>query len=670
MQKLINNVNFVQTSHQNDIVDDLYKINISGKSTNDLNNDFCKYYTTTNVKTNEEFFAAVFNKNYSYPQAMFEAFKGQHFRGIINLVTYSVVKLTALNSCHLVAIFKKYNTSNTLSNYVEANGPLSMEEIQQSLIPAITEVLDHCEKYNIPLGNIHPDNIIVLPDKSYILKPCITSYPHFYQDDAFLSPEIADCTESGRYAPNITADIYALGMTVFYALTGKQFWLDQESFIHFNSERFEQTTFKYLISAKRMPESLKVFFKWVLHDDARIRWRLSNILEWLSGHSNNKTLLKIDASSSSPLSFNGHNYSTLKSVSHALFHSWDEAIKFLQDDKLIKWANRNHLSTDLIEKITEILKESKKLLYISNFNVDWSKKLTNLLSVIDPFGGIKLKGIGFTIYSIPYVIYHLFINNKRSTIEYILKSLNEKELLIQQDLENQGLEAIIKLFSATDKFLPIFSIERIMYSLNQTMPCLSPMVIDYYAVTVPDLLTALNQAALDKQDKFFIDLHVIAFIAAKLGIEEDSSLKILKNFPKFSDNSLIYGLSIVYVAHQHAPEIKIPNLFSALMSKVINLFNKYVHNIKFKNTLKEKLISLSKDSDFAKVIELLTNQTPFINDYNGYYNAVNEVKKLKKQIQFLHTDNLIHEKSLILGQKLTVMFSYLLCLLVTVILIL
>jgi hypothetical protein len=102
---------------------------------------------------------------------------------------------------------------------------------------------------------------------------------------------------------------------------------------------------------------------------------------------------------------------------------------------------------------------------------------------------------------------------------------------------------------------------------------------------------------------------------------------------------------------------------------VVELFNEHLHNIQFKQKLAATLTEDATTGDLSKIVSRLNNQTEFINDYNGYYNACKEVQRLKNQMQFLQLEDRIFDRAIFLGQKLTVLVSYVLCFIVTVILI-
>ncbi|WP_316354843.1 protein kinase domain-containing protein [Candidatus Trichorickettsia mobilis] len=663
----------IPKSLQEDLVEGLYQINI-GDPVHELNNEFCRYYKATNIENEQEYFAIVFEKNFIPNLDIFQILKTSNFEGLNKLITYSIVKISYTKSYNLVAIVEQYNFKNSLANHLEQYDPLSVDQIENRFISSFTTLISQCERMNIPCGNIHPSNIIMLDDGQFLLREPIISYPHFYQTGCYVAPELVECTEAGRSIYGVAADIYSLGVTVFYALTGKQPWIDYENAYTFNEDRFEHTTFRLLVGKRKISEHFRVFFKWVLNDNAAARWQTRNIFEWLSGYIPKASLFEKISENTNLISFNGRNYSNLKSIAYAMFNNWDEALQFVDDDRLLKWVQRHNVSSAITEELQELLGSEKSNKVFAHGN-ERTWKLTKLLSVIDPHGGIRQEGIAISAASIPVVIHYLHARNRRSAIDQIVRVIKERYWQVSDNKlsamnVNTNLDAELKNISKFFALVsPIFGLERVVYSLNFYAICFSPIVVNEHVINLSELLITLNAIAAQIPDKFHIDRHIIAFIAAKISLRQEADIKILSNFPKFSEHHLIYGLCILSVAQQHEPDIKIADLCKVITVKVVELFNEHLHNIQFKQKLAATLTEDATTGDLSKIVSRLNNQTEFINDYNGYYNACKEVQRLKNQMQFLQLEDRIFDRAIFLGQKLTVLVSYVLCFIVTVILI-
>lgn len=663
-------------SYLEDVVDGLYIIHLN-EIILELSNEFCKYYYATNIENDNEFFAIVFEQDFNPPLDIWYKLKSAKIDGLNNLITYSIVKLSALKAYRLVAIVNKYNYSNTLANFIAKNGPLSITELEPKLIATIAEVLQQCERINISCGNINPYNIIINDSSDhFMLREFISSYPSFYQDNSYLAPEIAECIESARYVKGVASDIYSLGITIFVALTGKEPWTDYSNIYEFNKDRFEQTSYKMLLSKHKVSEQLKIFFKNVLDDKSDTRWRVKDIFAWLSGNITKNSTFETLVENTNLLAFNKENYGNLKSISYAFFCHWDEALLFIDDDKLVKWATRHGLNDELIAEIAQITNDKKlDKSPIRLGSLEYSGKLTRLLTIIDRQGSIRQKGLAVSARAIPNALYHNLINNNRTTIDMIIKAMKERYWQINASSNSASCvdpDTDTKFYNIASSFSAnsaILGPERVIYNFNPYAPCLSRLLSAEYVTSVSELLIALDKIADSKPAEFFsLDRHIIAFIAAKLSLDDELAIKVLKDLPRLSDHPLIFGLCVLNLAQESQPDIKLPSLSNILTARIIELLNESLHNVKFKEQIASNLTDVAINGKLAQIVNILTNQAPFIDDYNGFYNASKEIRNIRHYINSLSSGDDI-ENALFLGQKLTVLISYILCFIVILILI-
>jgi serine/threonine protein kinase len=664
----------ITKSHQNDVLDEIYRIEVA-EPLSGFDNDFCKYYKAYNLDDDNEYFAIVFERNYNPPIQLLHTLKTFNFNGLNNLITYGVVRLSHIKEFRLVAIVPQYDLSKNLDNYIQKNGPLSADQIEHKFIPTITEILSQCERLNITCGNINPNNIIIQDDNSYLLREFFISYPHFYQSPFLLAPELAECVEVGRATASIAADIYAFGLVALYLFIGKQPWSGYETILQYNNTRFDQSSFKFFVGRRKIPEYLKIFFKWTLHDSSSLRWKVRNLHEWVSGSYNKNTTFDKINDNVNLIAFNNQNYTNVKSLSYALFNNWDEGLKFIQEEKLAKWVQRQQGGAEIIENIQEILGKDYLARAMLKVNTaENNNKLTRLLSALDPGGGVRVSTGALTASSIPNALHYLLTKGRPQLVDSIITILKEKYWQVSE-VKTSGSHINFEMAAKLDEVYATYSpaspasgLEMMVYSLNPNAICLSPLLSEEYVYNLADLLKILDKLALNTPDRFNVDRHIIAFIMSRIGLKNDNEFKLLRNFPKFSDHPLIYGLSILNIAASYEPEVKIPNICSSLVNKIIDLFQDHLHNVKFKQQLEKRLKDLADQGDLSKIVDLLSDQNPFIADYNGYYNACREVQNIKNYVQSLGAYDKYSNDSIILGQKITVLLGYILCLIVTVIL--
>lgn len=664
----------IARSYQEDTVEGIYEIHLS-EPVIELSNEFCHYYQATNLENNQQCFALVFEKQFSPSLDIWDKLRANPVKGLNNLLAYSLVRLSLFKAEYLVAIVEHYDFSNNLVSLIQQNGPLPPEVVKNQLINWLAQILQQLEKLNLSCGNINAANIIAVGEGGqFLLREFINAYPGFYQLDSYLAPEIAECVELGRATQGSAADIYALGMTAFYALTGKPAD-DYQPAVKFNQQRFAQTTYKVLISQSKFSERFKLFFKWATHDDLNLRWQTSNIFAWITGYISSNATFETILENTNLLAFNGQSYDRLKSIAYSFYCHWEEAALFIYDDKLIKWATRSQISDEIITNMALATAEKILPTDLSDWhNVSSANKLTQLLLAIDPRGSIRQKGLAVTARSVPNALHYYLVKSQKLASEQLVKILlmkywhigsNGAASAIDVNLA-QSFTSVVKIFSAGSATC---GIERVMYALNPAAACLSPLLAEWYVTNLSELLAALETMAEHYNlSSFVIDRHIIAFIAAKIDLAPEQDIKLLPAFPKLSNNPLIFGLSILNIAQQNQPKFKIPHLSKMLTTKIIALLDRSLHNVNFKQQISSQLTAASESDNLSLIVNILNDQTAFMNDYNGYYNACKKVASINNYINSVNAGDGLNEV-LFFGQKMTVLASYIFCFFVTLVLI-
>jgi len=660
----------VPRSTVDDAVNEIYRIHLN-EEVLELSNDFCKYYYATNAETEEEFFAIVFENDFLHPVKNIDFLCRNRINNLNQIYDYSIVQLSSTKEEHLAVIVDRYNPSDNLANYLASGNTIKIAQLED-LIEALSDLFSKLSDADIYCYSINPSNILMNGGEFLALKEFINSYPNFYQQEQYLPPELIECHQAGRYVLNIKSDIYALGITMFEAYTSKAIWKDHKSIIDYNNARFENTTSKYLLSGTRVPEKLRVLFKWTLHDEAIVRWETQQLKEWLSGKIT-KAAHESISDNKNTIAFGEVNYSSLKSISYALFRNWPEAIKFIRDNKLFKWASREQLDNDSLEQIKALVDKKSESPFVVTNSVNSHIKVSKLLSLLDQNGPIRYEGLAFSAASIPYFVYYLVTQNNRELAEKVLKLIKEEAwLLYHKNHDSAGYlkkipaEDYLRLASYVHTGSVIKSIERFAYSLNNNACCCSPILKGKYVTTIPELLNSLDRYAEKNPKKLNIDRNMVAFIAAKLELKDDIKSAILPNFPRFAEHPVIRGLSVLGMLEQYEPDIKFPNICNAFVLDLKELFEENLHNIDFKKRIVAELTEVAKASSIKNIIKVLSDQQQFINDYNGYYEACRKTKLIEEKIQALSNEDKLFSGALLLGQKITVLVSYVLCFIVTV----
>ena len=652
-----------------DTVNDNYVFYLTQEVT-ELSNEFCKYYRATHTTTNEEYYAIIYNNKFLHPLRDIEKLSKAKIANLNSIISYAIVKLSLTKEDRLVVIVDKYDPSDNLANFISKGKTIDNAQFEE-IADKIIETLDRLKSLNIYCYDINTSNILMKNGEFLALKEFINSYPNFYQDNQYLAPEIVECHPAARYVENNLGDIYAFAVTMYEAYTGKSYWNDYGNTQDYNYARFENTTSKFLLSKVRLTEKFRVFFKWTLHDEANLRWGSENIRDWIDGKITKMTHESISENKNT-IAFNDNNYSNAKSICYALFRNWQEAGKFIRDNKLFKWASRQEISGENLEQIKSMIDIKQDSSFIVTSSANSQVKIPKLLSLLDPNGPLRHENIAFTAASIPIFIHFLTSNNKRDIAEHVLKLAKEEVWLLYSKnpyaaghLNDKKIENFKRQTSNIG--IAVKNLDKLTYLLNPDTYCNSNIVNGKYILTLKELMIALDEYADKARNlKFNIDRNIISFIAARLGIKEELRSNILSNFPKFADHPTLNGLNALNILQQQEPDINISNICQAFVKDLKELFQDYLHNVEFKKKIFFQLDEVAALGKLSEIIHIVSNQQQFINDYNGYYEACRQLKIIEQNIKLISNEDAIYNSSLLLGQKATVLLSYIMCFIVTI----
>jgi eukaryotic-like serine/threonine-protein kinase len=666
---LLNKLHLLR-SDKEDIVDEVFKIHLS-EEIHELSNKFCKYYNASNIDDESKFFAIVYELSFVAPVKAIDYLCKNPIDGVNKIISWSIVRISSDNTERLVVIVNSYDYNNTLLSYVEKNGPISLSS-NEKIITKLTSVIRELSIQGIFGYNISPSNILMNEEEDTILnlREFINSYPYFHEEDQYIAPELIECLQSSRRTKNCKQDIYALGITIFYSFSSHSPWTKFLKPEEYNENRLEHGSYKYLMNNLKTTERFRSFLRFTMQDSALIRWDTRQIYDWLAGKVD-KIVYDSLNNNKYTIGFIDKNYSNPKSLSYAMFRFWEQANKFIRDTKFLQWAGKQQLSNDALASIKSLIdaRSIDSMINLNGIAIHSTQKLAKLLSILDPNGSLRHDTIAVSAESIPETLQYLQNSKRKILLEQVIKIMQDKSWQNYLNINSAGFLEETKsdefhYFAAHNNNTSLHkNNERLIYSLNPYLPCLSSILDGKYVTDIKELLLALDSHAQKKPNNFTVDRHISAFIAAKLDLKDNIKPVILSNFPKFAEHLTVKSLSIINLLYQHEPDIKITYICKAIGLELVKLFDQYLHNTEFKKTILAKIESVAQDGDISQIIAIFSNQQLFIDDYNGYYEACKKAKSLEEEIMTLSTKtNSFNDAAILLGQKTTVLASYILCL--------
>lgn len=664
-------------SETEDIISDKYLLHLSNPIES-LNNDFVNYYLVTDIDDHAEYFGIVFQRGFVPNYELINNLKNIHQASIIDVVSCGITRLSSNKSAVFAVVVKKYDPDANLMKHLQQGGSISKHMLQEDIIPGVTQAIALCEKYDTALGNICLENVLLNDDGSVVMREPFIHPSNFYQEPVYLTPELARCIPSARGSV-VAEDIFALGVLIIAASAGELPTAHYDSHNDFLIAQRDHGSYKIITRGMRFTESWKMLMQGVLSDNAAVRWKTRHIFEWCVGNLQNVPKKPVTLKQSAYITFNGHNYITLESLVSAFCYDWDQALSFIGETKFHRWLSNLNLSDEIQQQIellcATVSNDAIKSTYHSQTSFDERNRvLSRLLMLLGSGYVLHTKSASYSLHNFGQFIALNMQPDTRVSLQIVLNHLITDVDFLKAIFKIRCSDAVVQdllpiiVANYKDDRNAISGIERLLYELCPDIPCQSSLIVHNSVYNIPTLLVELDSICHLNPDNLNLDHHIVAFIASKANVKPDADIKLLTKFPHITDDPMMLGLPILCIANREAPEIEIDHLVHAISTKLIELISDNIHNQKLQKNMIRQLLDEGERGDLNGMLAIISDTELFEKDHTGYQKALDKIKKLNTEINQVSQMNMIYSRGVFVGQKFTVLLSYILCLAVIVIL--
>lgn len=531
----------------------------------------------------------------------------------------------------------------------------------------ICQILQKFEAINYIHGRLSLDNIFINPSNFRItIGECFSELPFSSIHNIFIPYELIQCITIARDSFDNSTDYYSLGVICLYLLTGRNPFknAEQEQIVY---TRITEGSFNALNGSYNINFAFKLMLKGLINDKNNERWKSKQIIEWYNGQRDSSIHLIDFQQANRSLLFNNKNYSNTKILAYELNKNWDIAKNFIKEDKILKWVERGISSYEIIEKITKLYNIIVKQSLQNSYNQD--ELLTRLIQALDPYGAIRFRNFTITIEALPTIIAYGFLQQKNQYLSNFKQALAINSLtdLLYSKINNRknNFKLYFNQLEKVKKLLLInnlgFGPERCLYELNPYINCQSELLNKYYINDLDKLIELIEKLAIDKAQ--IMDRHIAAFILNKLSIEKEVVINSLAKLPSFAALSEYKSLAILVLAQKETNIKNLKNIAKNIANNLDSITN-LIKNKNLKAELADQAKSIASKGNLIELLSLIANEQILTDDYNDYNQAIKRYNNLNNLKQQLHNPKQIYEIGYRYGLKLSVIISYIICLIV------
>jgi hypothetical protein len=529
------------------------------------------------------------------------------------------------------------------------------------LIKPVESALKTLKSLGLTHRSIRPGNMFwATPDKDrVVLGDCCATPPAFEQPASLEPVESALAMPSGRGDGYYSNDVYAFGASLSVLLQGRNNTANSTDDAVIR-HKMVLGSYSALCGEARLPLSLVEILRGTLCDDAQDRWDVEGIDLWLSGRRLTPLVPRFEKRAIRSFPLSGVEYMTARELAMGIHKNWDTALPQLGESKLELWMSR---ALDNKDKATAIAGVMGAEITAIDRRMVSDVTIAKLCMLLDPTAPIRYKGISVMIDGFRWALPAAMATggDVRTIAEALMRELPKAWMETREAYspDNSVMESGFRTQKGyLDRGTIGNGLERVLYEMNDAVPCLSPMLVDDYVVELRDLLPALNNYAKKKGDSAggtAVDRHVAAFIAARATFDVERIITDLSSSdPARSVMTMINLLAMIQWRLGQSGMTHLTLWLAHLAKPATRTF----HNRAKRRQMEEELPRVGRDGNIVEMSRLLDSADDKGADYRGFEEAKVQWSDCYRQAKAIvegHEE--LHEEAARTGQQIASLIS-------------
>ncbi|MDB5409565.1 MAG: serine/threonine protein kinase, partial [Rhodospirillales bacterium] len=407
--------------------------------------------------------------------------------GLVTPIDWRVLEWPGTGRRHLVIVYLKPVGGRLVETLGDAMAPIPEDDVVRDYLVPLVPSLSALHVTGVAHGGINPTNIVFrdVARTQPMLGECVSSAAAMRQPGWFLPIETAMTMPAGRGIGQRGDDIFALGMTTAMLLLGGDptAGMPDEELL---CARIDRGSFATLVGENRLSSGINEMLRGLLADDPKMRWTIKEVEAWLPARRVAARQGTAARRAIRPLEFDGKVFSTGPALAHAFAAAVPAAAEVVRSKDFETWIKRalnDEHSAKLLplahgEGMTGVAPDRRDDVLVARMCIS-----------LDSSGPVRYRGVSTTVDGYGGALAAAFFGNGsvQHLAEAMTVSLPQFWLSARQPIGPEHI-ALHKTFDQLRNFLADrrfgFGIERVLYELNPTLHCLSPLVEADYVVTL------------------------------------------------------------------------------------------------------------------------------------------------------------------------------------------
>jgi hypothetical protein len=557
----------------------------------------------------KEVFALIVKPGFTPRIPVLRLLKGVDNPGLLPLLEWGAIDWPPANRKVMAIIYAKPlggcvwdpKTGSTLRRLDDA-------EISKKIISPAVAALKFLKSQNLTHRAIRPQNMFwASPERDRMVFGDAASCPPAYEQPLALEPiESALAMPAGRGDGTNANDVYSFGASLASILQNRDFTTvqNEEALIR---HKMVMGSYSALAGEARLPLPLVEILRGTLCDDAQERWETEAMDLWLSGRRLTPLVPRIEKRAVRSFSVAGKDYMTARELAIGIYNAWETALPQIGDGKLETWLTRAMDNKDKGVAVANAL--SGDTVAVDRRSAS-DISLAKVCMLLDPMAPIRYKSLSVMTDGFRWLLPMVMANggDVRTVAEALMRELPKAwfETRESYNPDNSVMDAGFRTQKGhLDRALIGNGIERVVYEMNDSVQCLSPMLVEDYVLELRDLLPALNAYAKKKGETspgFAVDRHIAAFIAARANFEVE---RIIADLGVPNEGRKVMAMINLLAMIQWRVGISGLNSLTMWLAHMAKPAINGFHNREKRRQLEEELPKVGREGNIVELSRLL-----------------------------------------------------------------
>ncbi|HLB06518.1 MAG TPA: hypothetical protein VJN41_02395 [Alphaproteobacteria bacterium] len=543
------------------------------------------------------------------------------------------------------------------------------EAVLGRALPALVDALAPLHERGLAHRALRPDNLFYsdAARTTLVAGECVSGPPGASQPPVFEPIEQALADPFGRAEGDPTCDYFALGVTLLSLLKGGVPSAERPTG-ESNLARLVHGSYRVLLGEIRVSYAMADLLAGLLSDDPARRWGEAEVRRWLAKEPVEPPAPTARARALRPYRFLERDFFEARPLAQALADNWEEARRALETARFGTWLERDlndpdaASAADAIRAHADASKGARK--------IGEDETIARICLALDPSAPIRYRQMSALAGGLgPWLAEAARRHDEeamQTAAQVIACALPVRALEARSD-PTAPVDGLAALFRKLDALLHEpglgFGIERCLYELNPGLSCRSPVVAERAALSVADLLRALEDAAARLGSELNpVDRHVAAFIASRLAIPASGGQAAKGNAGVRLER--LAGLRLLALAQvrarKEAPERAgaLPQLCAVMVRRLAPALSGF-RSKRLRVKMRERLAGAASQGSLADLLNLLLDPDLVRRDTEGFAVAVEELRAILTERRAIERDvEPQRREAHIVGAQISAALSY------------